>query len=135
MKTITLTRSELIWETRHNTWTEEDWNNLLKWMKETIEDSNEHEESYWRKKNKAAYDVLKDLTWEQAVAEFDKGYEGLSWQVDNSYKDSQGNLVPSSYKETVYELICEYMREENYDQDVDECNYADDFDENFVIGD
>lgn len=88
MKTITLSRAELVWETRMNTWDETDWNNFINWLKCTIEDPNVSDDNWFKLNYGETYKHIKDLTWEQAVEQFEKYRNG-----DNDYIKWTENMV------------------------------------------
>lgn len=122
MKTITLTRSELVWQTRHATWSEEDWIRFLEWLKQSADEKN-----YWHDQYAGLYEKIKDMSWEEAVADFKD--PKISVPVVKKYNDG----TSWTYDQTLYDAIVEAMREDCYDADVDDEDYADDYSEDFDI--
>ena len=122
MKTITLTRSELVWQTRHATWSEEDWTRFLEWLKQSTDEKN-----YWHDQYAGLYEKIKDMSWEEAIADFKD--PKISVPVVRKYNDG----TSWTYDQTLYDAIVEAMREDCYDADVDDEDYADDYSEDFDI--
>lgn len=121
-KSITLNRHELVWQTRTNTWTEEDYNRLVDYYKGFI---GKEDESNWAKGNAQKGEFLSHYTWDDVLK---------YWDVD--YNDEpfiEINNGDWSYREYLTEIIREAIREDNYDCDVVEENYADDYEEDFDV--
>ena len=130
-KTITLKRHELVWETRANTWDEEEFNRHLEWLKgfkDRIESGECPSDSDWYKNHIAEYEVLSQYTWDEIV----------KIMKDNDYDNEPIIQYYSNgepwYKEHSSDVIIEAMREDNYDSDVCDTNYADDYEEEFEYG-
>lgn len=119
MKSITLERRELIWETRINTWTEKDWDSYKSWLAGF---SLESATNQWARNNAARYENIKNITWDEVVADFKVRL--ISWKIFYG---------KSEHTEYLCDLIREAMREDNYDCDVNYTEYADDYDEHFTI--
>jgi hypothetical protein len=127
-KYITLTRRELVWETRKNTWTEEDYDNFLEWLSQ-YQDRTDANDSNWARNRASEYAVLSQYSWDDVVRIMHgKGEED---EPRIQYYDYTGE---PSYKISIEEVIREQMREENFDAEVCDEDYADDFDEDFVCG-
>jgi len=134
-KMIKLDRAELVWQTRVNYFGEGDWENLVKWMKGRAEQAKlpENQNSAWYRNQVQEYNIVKDMSWEQALAEYEKwNNEGesedlLHWICD--YGDG--------YSYTVYfgEWLRDNVREDNYNSDIIDEEYADDYNEEFSIED
>lgn len=130
MKTITLNRAELVWETRQNTWDETDWKNFINWLKRTIEDPNVPDDNWLKLNYGETYKHIKDLTWEQAVEQFEK-YRNS----DDDYIKWTEKHGDYSYENCVFDVLQEQIREDNYDSDVYDCEYADDYQEEYYVED
>lgn len=126
MKTITLNRQELVWQTRQNTWTEEDFKRLLDWLKGFMD---KKPEGSWERNHQAEYEVLSQFTWDQIVAIFEKGSEEDEMMIPHYY-EAEGE---PAYRTSIEETIRDYMREDNYDCDVIDEEYADDYYEDFRV--
>ena len=72
-KSIRMTRSELVWETRVNEFGEQDWKDVLKWLKTFTE---KEQTTSWGRDHIAIYNAVKDLTWEQVYEDYKKWDEG-----------------------------------------------------------
>lgn len=124
MKTITLTRRELLWQTRHITWTEKDWIRFLEWLKQAV-----NEKNYWHDNYAGLYEKVKDMSWDEVVADFND--PKISVPVVRKYSDG----TSWTYDQTLYDAVKEAMREDCYDADIDGEDYADDYDEDIEIDD
>ena len=121
-KSITLNRHELVWQTRTNTWTEKDYNQLIAYYKGFI-----GKEGNWAKGNAQKGEFLSQYTWDDVLKYWDADYDTEPFiEIDNG---------DWSYREYLTEIVKEAMREDNYDCDVTEENYADDYEEDFDIDD
>lgn len=127
-KYITLTRRELVWETRRNTWTEEDYNEFIEWLSE-YKDRTDANDSYWAKNRASEYAVLSQYSWDDIVRIMQGNGDEDEPRIQ--YYDYTGE---ASYKVSIEEVIREQMREENFDTGICDSDYADDFDEDFVCG-
>jgi len=123
-KSINLTRNELVWQTRCNSWDESDFKNLLNWLK-----GFEGKEGGWARDHYNEYQFLSAYTWDEICRYFDVYDED---EPTMAYYDENGE---KRYTTCISELIKEYMREENYDQDICNEDYADDYDEQWDIQD
>ena len=121
-KSITLNRHELVWQTRTNTWTEKDYNQLVDYYKGFI---GKEDESNWAKGNAQKAEFLSQYTWDDVLKYWDVDYENEPFVEINN-----GDW---SYREYLTEIVREAMREDNYDCDVIDENYADDYEEDFDI--
>ena len=125
MNMITLQRRELVWETRECTWTEDDWLGYVY----RLEDHDFTTQTYKQ---------IKNLTWEEVVADFqrylDTG-ESKSWtEVRYKYENGERtDKVIFTYTQTLADLLIDMMRDDNYNMNVKDTEYADDYDENFFI--
>lgn len=121
-KTIQLTRHELVWQTRCNSWEEEDFKKLLEWLK-----SFEGKEGQWSRDHYMEYNFLSAYTWDEICRYFDIYDED---EPTITYYDENGE---KRWSTCISELIKEYMREENYNCDICDEEYADDYDEQWDI--
>lgn len=130
-KTITLQRAELVWQYRSNRWDKEDFEKLLAWLK-TFKDQPKDENgdfSSWRENHVREYDLLSQYTWDQIVDIIEHGnYED---EPKISYVGYDGS---HEYTSNIEDVVKEFIREDNYDSDIDDEEYADDYDENFYFG-
>ncbi len=122
-KTIQLTRSELVWQTRQIIWDAEEFQKYLNWLK-----TFEGKEDAWCRNNYAIYELLAAYTWDEVVdmiqrADYDDepkvnvvGYDGEVW-----------------YTQCLSDVIREAMREDVYNSDIVDEDYADDYNEEFEI--
>ncbi len=131
MNMITLQRRELVWECRECTWTEEDWIGYLHCLKHLCSFSDVARQTY---------EQVKDLTWDEVVADFqryqDTG-ESKSWtEVSYIYENSvRTDKIEYTYTQTLADILIDRMREDNYNANVKNTEYADDYDEDFFIED
>lgn len=130
MKTITLDRAELVWETRRNTWDATDWDRLLTWMKARVTNPNTPADDWFKAHYTETYNHIKDLTWEQAVEQFEKYRNG-----DEDYIKWTETFGDYSCENCVFDILQEQIREDNYESDVYDCDYADDYEEEYFIED
>lgn len=129
MKSITLIRRELVWETKSNTWDEYDWKNFLEWTERNIK--NEKEAGYYTSNFGKFYEKCKDLTWDEVVKDFNE------YEYGDSKKCIYWEEIPSWSDKPIIrylgDFLIDQMREENYDAEVSDWDYADDYDEEFEI--
>ena len=127
-KTIRMIRDELVWETREVEWNEVDFNRLKKWLAEYAGKEIEPLDNFARA-HALAYEHIKDMTWEELVEDFKKWQDddenAIHWTVTNHYKFSDDY----TYEQYLGELVQEWIREDCYDADITDTNYADDYDE------
>lgn len=121
-KTLQLTRSELIWQTRCNSWDENDYKKYLEWLK-----GFEGKEDGWAKNNYATYKFLSAYTWDEILAYFDRNDED---KPRIQFIDKDGQI---EYSQSLTEIIREAMREDNYSCEVCGEEYADDYEEDWNI--
>lgn len=123
-KIITLTRQELVWQTRENSWSEQDYKNYLQWLKGFKEQMAQAEPTTWARNNAAIYDALAAYTWDEIVDIIEK---------DNYDEEPKIQIIHDDgevwYTTRISEIIKDAMREDNYDCDVVSEDYADDYDE------
>ena len=123
-KSITLNRHELVWQTRTNTWTEKDYNQLVAYYKGFI---GKEDEGNWAKGNAQKGEFLSQYTWDDVL-----NYWNVDYENEPFIEINNGDW---SYREYLTEIVREAMREDNYDCDVTDENYADDYEEDFDIDD
>lgn len=128
MKVITLRRAELVWEIRQNTWTKTDWDNFVSWLKSKVEDPTLPADSWYKIYWSETYSHIKDLTWEQVVEQVEKYQNG-----DPDYILWQEKMNGYTYSRCVFDVLQEQMREDNYNSDIYETDYADDYQEDFFV--
>lgn len=127
-KTITLKRDELVWQTRENTWTEKDYLNLLEWLKGFMD----KEPNYVGDRNhQSEYRVLSQFTWEQIVKMFEYGADEDEIRIPYYY---ESDTTEPAYTSAIVDVIRDYIRQDNYDSDIVDEEYADDYYEDFRVG-
>ena len=130
-KEITLRRAELVWQSREVVWTEKDWQNLKNWLKGNIEKDSDG--GYWKNNYSKMYDLIKDMSWEDAYQQF------VNWYNDDIanclYVEEKTSWGDGTYKHYVGEFIQDQIREDVYDADVDSEDYADDYEEEYLFED
>lgn len=142
-KAIRMTRRELVWETRVNEFDESDWQSTLEWLKSFTE---KEPRGSWDREHITIYNAVKDLTWEQVVADYEKWDAGdekanlISWELvsegwgfdeNNNWTRQPDKDRP--YKQYLGEFLHEMIQEDNYNADVEDYDYAGDYDEDVVI--
>ena len=122
-KTLTLTRWELVRQFRKCTWTEEDYQNYLQFLKQR---ATQHPDTEWGRNAQQEYDVLAAYTWDEIVNMFQSyNYDDIpmvsyTWNGHTS-------------KERITDIIRDAIREDTYASDVIDEDYADDYDEDWEI--
>ena len=114
MKTLVLERSELVWQTRKTTWEEDDYLNYLDYLHK-FKDA----KRFWQKDLYAVYEVLSKYTWEDICRIWAEGEE--KEPTVKFYRDDGTFRCEAS----AFDYIRDEMREENYESDVIDENYAD----------
>lgn len=127
-KTIRLSRRELVWEYRDNSWDENDYKNLLDWLK-GFKEKNQDDPGHWYKDHVQEYEVLSQYTWDQ-ICEYINNFHDDEPTV--TYYDEKGE---KRYSQGVSDIIRDYIREDNYSSDISDAEYADDFDEDWFVVD
>lgn len=129
MKTIMLSRAELVWQYRNSRWEQKDYDNLLDYLK-TFKDKDDQGD--FTKNNARLYDFLSQFTWEQICDWCENCHQNEpEFEYENHYYDGQ----IWRYSETVSEIIKDYIREDNYSADVADEDYADDYNEEWIYPD
>jgi len=123
-KTIQLTRSELVWQTRCNSWDESDYQKYLDWLKGF---ENKKDQGQWYRDNFALYNFLSAYKWDEICRYFDEYDEDEPVFV---YYDENGE---KRYSSSITDIIQDAMREDNYDCDICSEDYADDSDERWEV--
>ena len=123
-KFVTLNRHELVWETRSMTWGEQEYLDLLDWLKGLVaKDSGGN----WYRRHQQAYEILANLSWDH-VADILEGREPDIMMTITNQGYTGGDWT---YEEGISEYIMECIREDCYDADVTDSNYADDYEEDW----
>lgn len=129
-KSIRMQRDELVWETRVSYFEKEDWERIVAWLKKF--DKEDVEVHSWDGHHKAIYLAVKDLSFEDVMADFEK-YENNYQDDDCIYIEFVNKSYDTeetwTYQESLHDLVVEWMREDNYDADVSDSQYADDYEE------
>lgn len=139
MKRLVLNRQDLIWEKYKRAWTDKDWADFVRSTKARIEEEGQEQDS-WLEYQKDLYELIKDLTWEDVIADFNKfqnsneDEENCLYIVRHSlYKREDGSVEDYSYKDFLHEIIREQMQEEAYECGPYDSDYADDCVESFDV--
>jgi len=129
-KFIYLRRRELIWETRENCYSEEDFNgwktNCLRWYQRRMAE----EDNVWDYSN-----IIKELesfTWDEAVAYIGDRYNNSELTEHTARYGHFGDKEYNCYFD-VYDEFQQDVRESNYEADISETDYADDYDEEWSV--
>ena len=136
-KSIRMQRSELVWETRVNYFTESDWDRIKERLGTFINREEANQIDTWVGHQVIIYNRIKDLTFEDVLVdfeEFEKNYESDKCiKVELINKRYNGETW--TYNQFLHDLIIEWMREDNYDSDIVDTQYADDNEEYVEIVD
>jgi hypothetical protein len=130
-KSIRMQRDELVWETRINYFTEEDWNRVKEWLKDFLDREGADDPHSWVGHQVIIYNCIKDLTFEEVLADFERFEEVYESddciQVELTNKSYNGDTW--TYNQFLHDLVIEWVREDNYESDVVDSQYADDYQE------
>ena len=130
-KSIRMQRDELVWETRVNYFTEDDWNKLKKWLSAFVNQEEANQIDTWVGHQVIIYNRVKDLTFDDVLAdfeEFEKNYERdkcIKFELTNKKYNGETwtcNLF-------LHDLIVTWLREDNYNSDIVNTEYANDNEE------
>ena len=130
-KSIRMERSELVWETRVNYFTEDDWNKLKKWLSAFVNQEEANQAYTWAGHQVIIYNRVKDLTFDDILAdfeEFEKNYESdkcIKFELTNKKYNGETwtcNLF-------LHDLIVTWLREDNHNSDIVNTEYANDNEE------
>lgn len=125
---VQLDRDELVWQRRTNSWGAEDYAKFLDYLKEFEgTDAVGYRKSY----NSQVYEVLKNYSWDQMCDIID-GVLGDP-KVCIHYRLNKDDEVEYSYEEYLSNIICDAIREDNYECDVSDETYADDYEEKWLV--
>lgn len=134
-KSIRMHRDELVWETRVNYFTEEDWNRTKEWLKSFLDKEDADKPCTWTGHQVIIYNCIKDLTFEEVLADFEKfekDYESDDCiHIELIYKSYNGDTW--TYTQFLHDLVLEWVREDNYESDVVDSQYADNYEEYIEI--
>lgn len=99
---------ETVYQEFSYTWSEEDWNKQLEWLKGRVEETNKKTEELneWDKENIDIYEHLKDLSWEKVAKILEEEADDITWK-SNAYK--------YEHEMSVKELVTEWMRDDAYE--------------------
>lgn len=145
-KTIEMTRSELVWETRRNEFGAKDWEDTVAWLKGLAE---KQEDTSWYRDHRIIYNAVKDLTWDEVYEDFKRWYvegedaEGLiywelvyeGWGYDENHNWVKMPENDRTYKQYLGDFLREIIQEDNYDADIDDYDYAGDYEEEISFSD
>ena len=130
-KSIRMQRDELVWETRVNYFTEDDWNKLKKWLSAFVNQEEANQIYTWVGHQVIIYNRIKDLTFDDVLVdfeEFEKNYESDKCiKVELTNKKYNGETWTCNL--FLHDLIVTWLRENNYDSDIVNTEYANDSEE------
>ena len=126
-RAIRMQRSELVWETRVSYFEESDWESLKSHYKsfEKYEESTD----YWYKDKNAIWKVIQNLTYEDVIAEFERDARGEEPTINFTHQRTNAMGESWSWDQSLYDIVVEWMRDDNYEADVCDSSYADDYEE------
>ena len=140
MKKIVLNRDDLVWENYRTEWDAEDWDRYVKWLAGRVETLKGKDDS-WSLYHRDLYNLIKDLTWDDVIADFNKfeeNYESedcLHIVRHNRWQREDGSWEECSYKNFLHDIIREIMQEELYNDGPYNTEYADDYNESISVED
>ena len=130
-KSIRMQRDELVWETRVNYFTEDDWNKLKKWLSAFVNQEESNQAYTWASHQVIIYNRVKDLTFDDVLAdfeEFEKNYESDKCiKVELTNKKYNGETWTCNL--FLHDLLVTWLREDNYNSDIVNTEYANDNEE------
>ena len=91
-KSIRMQRDELVWETRVGYFTEDDWNRTKGWLQCYLNEEGANDSYSWIGHQVIIYNLIKDLTFEEALADFEKFEEFYGRPADKRRKLYNGML-------------------------------------------
>lgn len=110
-KTVKLNVSELVWESRHLDWNEEDYKLYL----QDLESCKDKQESDWSKNSYRLFQFLSQYTWNQIVDFMQDEDDAPKFTYINHYFDDKEYC----HEATIQEIISEAMQEDVWDRDID----------------
>lgn len=138
MKKIVLDRHDLVWESYRTEWNAEDWDRYVKRLAgrvKTLEGKNDS----WTLYHRDLYNLIKDLTWDDVIADFNKFEENYESEDclyilrHNSLTKEDGSCIEWTYKTFLHDIIKEVMQEELYNNGPYNTEYADDYQEDISV--
>lgn len=123
-RTIKLSRRELVWEYRDNEWGEETYRDLLTWLKSFEE---KDLKDTWVKDHINEYNFLSHYTWDQ-ICHYIENFNEDEPRI--TYYDENDEV---RYSQSISDLIKDYIREDNWNADITDTEYADDYDEDWNV--
>ena len=118
-KSIRMQRDELVWETRVGYFTEDDWNKTKKWLQDFVNEERANDPYSWVGHQVIIYNLVKDLTFEEVLADFEKfeeDYKGDNCiKVELTNKRSDGETW--TYTQFLHDLIIEWLRDDVNDKE------------------
>lgn len=126
-KSIQMTRSELVWETRVAYFDEKRWNETLEWLKTFAE--KDTDPYTWEGRWAIVYDRVKDMTFEDVLADIEAYNSGTGNHIVFTFKSKSYNGEEWEYKDAFYDLLMEWLRDDCVESEVVDWSYADDSEE------
>ena len=132
LSSITLTRHELVWETRYYTFDQADLDYLIRRYKRVVDTNDSDSVAYYNAQQ--ILDVIGKLSLQDIIADFQLWYDG---QPSISISQRRGGRKDQNYQfdDPLGEIIMDYLRDCCCESDVVDSNYADDYEELIDYGD
>lgn len=131
MKTLTLTRQELIWQTREISWNETNYLDYIRWL---LSFKNNEDSSAWSRNNYRLGEWLSQYSWEQVVQSMNE-YSMNEYDPDEPVFEFFHDNGEVLYEGKLSDVIADAMREEVYNSDVIDEQYADDYNDDWQVSD
>lgn len=126
-KSIRMTRHELVWETRVAYFDKQRWSETLEWLK-TFADK-ETDPYSWEGRWAVVYNRVKDMSFEEVLADIEAYNNDTGNHIVFTFKSQSYNGEEWEYKDSFYDLLMEWLRDDCIESEVVDCNYADDSEE------
>ena len=126
-KTIMMRRSELVWETRVAYLDAKRWDETLAWLR-TFADK-ELDPYQWESRWAIVYNRVKDMTYEDILGYIEAYQNGTDDPIVFTFKSKLYNGEEWEYKESFYDLLIEWLRDDCVESEVCDWSYADDSEE------
>ena len=107
---IKLERRELTWEHYECAYYDTDWAIVKEFTQRQAESGNEDAKVRW--------EAIKDVTFEELMAMFNGDKEVITWEIHSNWNDY-------AYKESITELVVEWMRDEAWENGSVATSFAD----------
>ena len=126
-KSIMMRRSELVWETRVAYFNEKEWNRTLEWLRTFAK--KDPDPYYWEGRWAIVYNRVKDMTFEDVLGYIEAYQNSMDDPIVFAFKSKLYNGEEWEYKESFYDLLIEWLRDDCVESEVCDWSYADDSEE------